>query len=102
MSEQADRFNSGKPQWSIIDFESLEPMVRVLEYGTKKYSRNNWKKGLPVTEIIDSLMRHTISLLNGEDNDQESGLPHVGHMFCNVMFLSYVLKHKKEEFDDRL
>ena len=32
MTEKALRYNEGKPQWSLIDFDSLEPMVRVLEY----------------------------------------------------------------------
>ena len=43
--EMADRFNAGKLQWSMVDFKSLEDMVRVLEFGAKKYSRDNWKKG---------------------------------------------------------
>jgi len=96
LQKLADRFNEGKPQWSLMDFESFEPMIRVLEYGSKKYARNNWKKGLPTVEIMDSLMRHIISFLEGEDIDKESGLPHIGHMMCNLMFLSYVMKNKPE------
>ena len=33
--ELADRFNDGKLQWSMVDFKSLEDMVRVLEFGAK-------------------------------------------------------------------
>lgn len=32
------RYNKGKLRWSLVDFKSLEPMVRVLEYGAHKYS----------------------------------------------------------------
>lgn len=32
------RYNDNKPQWSLVDFNSLEPLVRVLEYGEHKYS----------------------------------------------------------------
>ena len=92
----ADRYNEGKPQWSMVDFKSLEPMVRVLEYGAKKYSRDNWKLGLPTLEICDSLMRHLIAFMNGEDKDPESGLDHLGHISCNVMFLNYVMREKPE------
>ena len=98
---QADRFNAGKPEWSLVDFQSLEPMVRVLEFGAKKYSRNNWKKGLPINSILDSLMRHVIAYKDGEDLDPESGVSHIGHMMCNLMFLSYVDRNLKEKFDDR-
>lgn len=98
--EKADRFNEGKIKWSLVDFESLEGMVRVLEYGATKYSPHNWKKGLQVTEVAESLLRHTFALLAGEDNDGESGLPHTGHIQCNAMFLAFMLE-KKPEFDDR-
>lgn len=96
---QADRFNEGKPQWSLVSFKDIEPMVRVLEYGCIKYDAHNWKKGLPVTETLDSLMRHVIALLHGEDNDPESGLPHIGHIQCNAMFLAHFLGDK--DWDNR-
>jgi len=98
MKEQAERFNGGKPRWSLVDFEALEPMVKVLELGCKKYSRDNWKKGLPVTEIMESMMRHTFAFNSGEDNDPESGLPHIGHIMCNAMFISHFLG---TEWDER-
>lgn len=101
MSKKAMRFNEGKPKWSLVDFKSLEPMVRVLEYGADKYSRDNWKDGLLVREIVESMLRHIFDFLEGEDLDSESGLPHVGHILCNAMFLSWTLENRPE-FDDRL
>ena len=99
--EQALRFNEGKRQWSLVDFKSLEPMVEVLEFGANKYAPNNWKKGFPVTKLSESLLRHVFAFLSGEDNDPESGLSHLGHIQCNAMFLSYVMKNKKKKFDNR-
>ena len=96
---QALRYNQGKVEWSLVDYKSLEPMVRVLEYGCKKYARNNWRKGMPVTQIIESMLRHTYKLLEGELVDPESGIEHVGHIQCNAMFLAYVL-NEKPEFND--
>ena len=96
---QALRYNQGKVEWSLVDYKSLEPMVRVLEYGCKKYSRGNWRKGMPVTQIIESMLRHTYKLLEGELVDPESGVEHVGHIQCNAMFLAYVL-NEKPEFND--
>lgn len=60
----------------------------------------NWKKGLKISEIMESNLRHTFAYLNGEDNDPESGLPHLGHMMCNIMFATWMQKHKPE-MDDR-
>ena len=38
MNENALRYNTGKPQWSLMSYKSMEPMIRVLEYGAHKYS----------------------------------------------------------------
>ena len=97
---QALRYNKGKKQWALVDFKSLEPMVEVLEYGCIKYSPNNWKKGMPVTQVSESLLRHMFAFLSGEDKDPESGIDHLGHVMCNAMFLSYIMREKKH-FDDR-
>lgn len=90
----ATRHNGGKLQWSLVDFKSLEPMVQVLMYGAEKYSRDNWKKGLPSHEVCESLLRHVFALLAGEETDPESGISHVGHIQSNAMFLGYSLKPK--------
>jgi hypothetical protein len=95
-----DRFNSGKPQWSLVDFKSLEPMVKVLEYGKEKYGLGNWQKGLDNKAICESLLRHVFSYLDGELIDSESGISHIGHIQANAIFLEYMEEHFPE-LDDR-
>jgi len=43
---KALRYNTGKLRWSLVHYRSLEPMVRVLEFGATKYSPDNWKLGM--------------------------------------------------------
>lgn len=75
-------------------------MVEVLMYGAEKYTvrdgdkvvssgDHNWKNGLKKEEILESLQRHLAALMDGEINDPESGLPHIGHIQCNAMFYAY-------------
>lgn len=91
--EQGLRDNKNKRKWSLVHFESLEPMVEVLEFGAKKYAPKNWMKGFPLDEILDSMQRHVAALIDGEEIDPESGLPHMGHIQCNAMFYNYMIKH---------
>ena len=99
-NEKALRYNSGKRQWSLVDFKSLEPMVEVLEFGAKKYAPDNWKKGQSTKELCESMLRHMFAFMDGEDKDPESGTDHIGHAMCNLMFISH--NHReKPEFDDR-
>lgn len=109
----------GKPQWSLTDFSALqhltahsvggwhgvnwnalECMVRVLEFGAKKYEVNGWRKGYLVSKCMDSLYRHVIALARGEKNDQETGISHYGHILCNLMFISWWIENRPE-LDDR-
>jgi hypothetical protein len=99
-NSQGYRYNEGKARWGLVDWDALIPMVQVLEYGCNKYDDHNWKKGLPYVATMESMMRHLHSFMNGQDIDEESGLPHVGHILCNAMFLSYYYQFKKD-FDDR-
>ena len=88
--EEGTRYNSGKPELSFIlqGEKGLTGLAQVLEFGGRKYDRGNWLKGLPPTEIIDSLMRHLVSYTGGEVIDPESGLPHIDHIHANAKFLA--------------
>ncbi len=89
------RYNEGKPKWGLVHFKSLEPMVRVLEYGAKKYSPDNWKKGLDKREILECMMRHLAAIMDGEDIDPETGITHMGNIQCNAMFYNYFNEPQK-------
>jgi len=73
----------------IPDLRAFEDMAYVLEFGAKKYARDNWRKGYTNKySAADSLLRHLHKLMLGETHDEESGLHHIGHLMCNVMFLT--------------
>jgi hypothetical protein len=92
---QALRYNDGKVQLSYVDLGCLKPAAEVLEFGARKYSRSNWKKGMHVSKILDSLMRHIADLQDGKVVDEESKLAIIGHIQCNAMFLG-----NKNNIDD--
>jgi hypothetical protein len=106
LKAHGNRYNDGKLKWSYVHFKSLEPMVRVLMFGAQKYEPFNWQKGLKKDEILESMQRHLAKLIDGEANDAESGLSHLGHIQCNAMFYQYMvdkeLEAKKQMLSENL
>lgn len=98
--EIGKRYNEGKLDWRLIKHKDLESLIKVLMFGKEKYSEANWKKGLPISDIINSLTRHLAKLEMGQDTDEESGLEETGHIMCNIYFIDWILKNKPW-FDDR-
>lgn len=94
---KAARFNDGKPKWGLVHYESMEPMIRVLEFGALKYAPKNWQKLMDTTEILESMQRHLAALMDGELVDKESGLSHMGHIQANAMFYNYHIKNKEND-----
>ncbi len=78
-----------KLKYSLLPLDTLEQVIRVLEYGAKKYEAQNWRYVNPRAEIyFEAMMRHAVArYYRGEHNDPESGLPHVAHMVTNAIFL---------------
>lgn len=76
-----------KLDYTLLPFLSLEKIVQVLEFGAKKYARDNWQK-VPNAErrYSAAALRHLIAREQGEKNDPESGLPHLAHAGCCILF----------------
>jgi Domain of unknown function (DUF5664) len=75
--------------------------ARVFDYGRAKYAAWNWAKGMAWSIPIACAGRHIeFGVLAGEDDDAESGLPHRGHVLCNIVMLLWFIEHYPEG-DDR-
>ncbi len=92
---------AGKPPLSQLDNELLNQTALVLGFGEKKYSRGNWRKGITYNRCIDSLMRHVAAFKDGVTVDEESGIHHLGHAACNIMFLLRYEADGRTDLDDR-
>ena len=89
--------DSGKLKWSLLPFEELKDVVKVLMHGAEKYSPDNWKKCNDTTRYKDALMRHVVAYVSGDKTDEEFGLSHLAHAICNCLFLMWFDKNKKEK-----
>lgn len=94
------KHDSGKPMVSLLDSEWLLGTAAVLTFGAKKYAPHNWRQGFPYSRVMDALQRHLLAFNGGQDLDEETGLSHLYHASCCLMFLSS-MKENHPELDDR-
>ena len=78
----------------LIPPQFAEDIARVLLHGAKKYARHNWMQGISFEAILGGVQRHVAAVRRGEEFDEESGLPHVSHAACGLMFMHWYLHGK--------
>lgn len=83
------KMDLGKPMYRLIPFHLFEGLARIREYGVNKYGAEDSWKDVPDARkrYTDALLRHIFAWLAGEKFDKESGLRHIDHALCNLMFL---------------
>lgn len=102
MAEKASHKDDGKPQLSLIDPLFIREVGKALTIPTAsgKYSPHNWRDGIEVSRLLNSTMRHVNDFNDGIDNDEETGVSHLAHAACNLMFALRMLKDRPD-LDDR-
>lgn len=79
--------DGGKPRYDLIAPEFLDEVAQVLALGAAKYAPRNWEHGMSWGRCFGAMMRHMWAWWRGEEKDPETGLSHLAHAGCNVMFL---------------
>ena len=78
-----------KPRLDLVlgDFKkALWGVGLVGTFGAKKYSDRGWKRvDNAVERYLSAMLRHYLNYKNGEELDDESGLPHLTHMAWNAL-----------------
>lgn len=94
------KHDGGKAEMALLDSEWVLGVSDVLTFGAKKYASHNWRGGIAVSRLMSAALRHVFAFLRGENVDPESGLSHLYHASCCLMFASWMVKHRPE-LDDR-
>ncbi len=97
------KFDSGKPDLSLIPPEIIESLGQVLSFGANKYASRNWERGLSYSRVFASLNRHIWAWWDPtkSDKDPETGLSHLAHAACCIAFLLSYEARGYVDFDDR-
>lgn len=81
------KFDTDKLPLHLLSTEAMNQTAAVLKFGAQKYAEHNWRKGFAWSRPLSAAMRHITAFNDGEDRDPESGLSHLAHAACCIMFL---------------
>ena len=96
------KYDQGKLRFSLLPWIALREIVKVLMYGASKYTDRNWERGIVFSRLYDATIRHLNSWWEDrEEADPETGLSHLAHAGCNILFLiTYVVRGTVLRTDD--
>ncbi len=72
---------------SLFPPDAFASISDVLTYGAAKYDAENWHLVDDTRRYFDAMLRHINARMLGEKDDPESGLPHLAHAGCCLVFL---------------
>ena len=82
------KHDGGKSRLTLVPEEVIWAIAAVREHGCKVYGDPEGWKQVEIERYRDAAYRHWLKYLREpEGADEESGLPHLWHVACNVAFL---------------
>lgn len=83
------KFDGGKLQYGLLPPSALKDVVQVLTFGAEKYEPDNWKRVPDANRrYFDAAMRHLWAYKEGEIYDSETGVSHLAHAACCILFMN--------------
>jgi hypothetical protein len=99
--QEGVKFDQGKARYDLIPPEVEEAIAQVLSFGAAKYGDRNWEQGMDWGRVYAAMRRHMGAWWRRlEDNDPESGMPHLWHAAACIAFL-VAFEARGEGNDDR-
>ncbi len=94
------KHDNEKEPMALLSGFWLRGVAKVLAFGARKYAKHNWRGGIEQSRLLSASLRHLFAYIDGEDNDPETGLSHLLHASCCLMF-AFELKRARPDLDDR-
>lgn len=95
MTDQTIKADAGKLELCLVPTELIRAVARIRMYGNAKYhDPDSWRRVEP-ERYRNAAFRHLLAYIDDPHGvDEESGLPHLWHLACNVAFLCEMEKEK--------
>jgi hypothetical protein len=84
---EGKKYDGEKPRLYLLPPRTLVEVGKVLTFGAAKYDEHNWKKLDNLqNRYTGAALRHIFAHMEGEELDPETGLDHLAHALCCLMF----------------
>ena len=94
-NDQSIKADAGKEQLTLVPRGIIREIAKIRGYGVQKYGTSESWRSVHPSRYRDAAFRHFLAYLDDPRGvDEESGLPHLSHLACNVAFL---IELEKEE-----
>ena len=81
------KYDQGKPTFELLPDDALGAIQKVLDFGAKKYAARNWELGMEWSRPWNACLRHLWAWMRREKADPETGMSHLWHAGCCILFL---------------
>ena len=59
----------GKGRYDLLPFRTIHHLAIHFQKGAAKYEPNNWRRGIPTHEYVDSALRHISQFMIGSEDE---------------------------------
>jgi len=96
------KYDGEKPMMHLLPPKAINEVAKVLTFGAQKYDEENWRKLDNLqSRYTSGALRHIFAHIDSETLDTESGLSHLAHAICCLLFKLEIeledAKSKEEE-----
>ena len=86
--DQFAKSDAGKLKPTLVPSELVRAVAAIRMYGNEKYGDSESWKRVSAQRYRDAAYRHWLAYVDDPKSvDEESGLPHLWHLACNIAFL---------------
>jgi exopolysaccharide biosynthesis protein len=80
-----------------LDWSFIKGMAEKMALNKGKYEPYNWKRYVDIELLKQSLIRHVISVLEGDYVDDNRAIGHLESASLNLMMIAYQIKHHNQK-----
>lgn len=84
--------DKGKPRYGLIPPQALKRVAMRYTQGAEHYGDNNWEKGMPLKDFVDSAMRHFEQWRAGYRDED-----HLAAVVWNILAIIYFEEVGRDE-----